>query len=62
MVGIEFNPAKRLQTLRARGLDMAEAGEVFEGPSLTFRNVRFAYGEDRFFKVGFLSGRMVVLA
>jgi len=61
-VEIEFDPAKRLRTLRARGLDMAEAGEAFEGPSLTFADVRFPYGEERFVTVGFLAGRMVVLA
>jgi uncharacterized DUF497 family protein len=61
-VEIEFGPGKRRQTLAARGLDMAEAGEVFDGPSLTFPDVRFAYGEDRFVTVGFMSGRMVVRA
>jgi uncharacterized protein len=61
-VEIEFDPAKRLQTLEARGLDMAEVREVFDGPSLTFPDVRFAYGEARFVTVGFMSGRMVVLA
>jgi uncharacterized DUF497 family protein len=62
LVRIDFDPVKRLRTLEARGLDMARAEEVFEGPSLTFTDVRFAYGEERFVTVGFLSGRMVVLA
>ena len=62
MVRIEFDPVKRLRTLDARGLDMAEAGRVFDGPAMTFPDMRFAYGEARFVTVGFLSGRMVVLA
>ena len=59
---VEFDPVKRHRTLGARGLDMAEAGEVFDGPTLTFPDVRAIYGEDRFVTVGFLSGRIVVLA
>jgi uncharacterized DUF497 family protein len=62
MVRIEFDPVKRLRTLEARGLDMAEAGKVFDGPAMTFADVRFDYGEARFVTVGLLSGRMVVLA
>jgi uncharacterized DUF497 family protein len=61
-VRVEFDPAKRLRTLAARGLDMADAEEVFDGPAMTFPDIRFAYGEERFVTVGFLSGRMVVLA
>ncbi len=59
---IEFDTEKRNATLEARGLDMADAGEVFEGAHMTFPDIRFDYGESRFVTVGFLSGRMVVLA
>lgn len=59
---IEFDPEKRNATLEARGLDMAEAGDVFVGEHLSFPDVRFGYGEDRFVTVGFLGGRMVILA
>ncbi len=58
----DFDPEKRNATLEARGLDMAEAGEVFQGSHLTFPDIRFEYGEDRFVTVGFMSGRLVVLA
>ena len=40
---IEFDPAKRDATLEARGLDMADAGEVFAGATLTVEDDR----EDR---------------
>ena len=58
---IEFDAAKRAATLQARGLDMARAGEVFAGATLTVEDDRRDYGEDRFITIGFLDGAMVVL-
>ena len=59
---MEFDAAKRAATLRVRGLDMARAGEVFAGATLTIEDDRGGdYGEDRFITVGFLDGAMVVL-
>ena len=58
---IEFDSAKRAETLNARGLDMARAGEVFEGATLTVEDDRRDYGEDRFITIGFLDAAMVVL-
>ena len=59
---IEYDPAKRDVTLEKRGLDMARAGEVLAGSHLTFPDIRFDYGEERFVTVGLLDERMVVLA
>ncbi len=56
---IAFDPAKRQATLDNRGLDMALSGEVFAGPTLTVPSDR--QGENRFFTLGFLNGRMVVV-
>ncbi|ANB36013.1 uncharacterized DUF497 family protein [Rhodovulum sulfidophilum] len=58
---IEFDQSKRDSTLEARGLDMADAAEVFDGPHMTVEDDRIAYGEARFITIGFMSGRMVVL-
>ena len=58
---IEFDPDKQAATLEHRGLDMADAERVFEGPCVTFPDLRQAYGEERFITLGLLSGRMVVL-
>ena len=58
---MEFDAAKRAATLQARGLDMARAGEVFAGATLTVEDDRQDYGEDRFITIGFLDGAMVVL-
>jgi uncharacterized protein len=58
---IEFDPAKRQAIIKARGLDMADAGQVFEGSTLTVEDDRQDYGETRNITVGHLDGRMVVL-
>jgi uncharacterized DUF497 family protein len=58
---IEFDPDKRDKTLAERGLDFARAGEVFAGPTLTQRDSREDYGEDRYITAGLLDGRMVVM-
>ena len=58
---IEFDPAKRDQTLQARGLDFADAGEVFAGPTVTLEDTRKDYGETRWISMGILDGRPVVV-
>ena len=58
---IEFDAVTRAATLKARGLDMARAGEVFAGATLTVEDDRRDYGEDRFITVGFLGDSMVVV-
>ena len=58
---VEFDAAKRDATLEVRGLDMARAGEVFAGATLTVEDDRQDYGEDRFITIGFLDDRMVIL-
>jgi len=60
-VRIEFDPAKRGLTLQNRGLDMARAGEVFDGPTITIEDDRRDYGETRFITIGRLQRRMVVM-
>jgi uncharacterized DUF497 family protein len=58
---ISFDPAKRAGTLAGRGLDFADAMEVFAGRTLDFPDERFDYGEERIVSVGHLRGRMVVI-
>jgi uncharacterized protein len=60
-VDIRFDPAKRAKTLEMRGLDFADAGQVFANEVATDRDTRRDYGEDRFITAGDLNGRMVVL-
>ena len=58
---MEFDAVKRAATLELRGLDMARAGEVFDGTTLTVEDDRRDYGEARFITIGFLDNTMVVL-
>ena len=58
---MEFDAVKRAATIELRGLDMARAGEVFDGPTLTVEDDRRDYGEARFITIGFLDNTMVVL-
>ena len=54
MMPIEFDPVKRHATLENRGLDMAEAGAVFVGVTITVDDDRRDYGEPRFITVGMM--------
>ena len=58
---IEFDPHKRAQTLKHRGLDFAKCAEAFAGLSVTIADQRMAYGEDRFITLALLGGRLVVI-
>ncbi|HYW16888.1 MAG TPA: BrnT family toxin [Allosphingosinicella sp.] len=57
---IEFDPAKREWTLRERGLDLAEAGRIFDHFRLTDEDQREDYGEVRLVTLGVLNGVVVV--
>ena len=59
---VTFDPAKRLITLRERGIDFAiDAAKVFAGRITTVTDDRFDYGEIRFSTAGWLNGRMVTV-
>lgn len=60
-MSIDYDPDKRAATLLHRGLDMADAAAVLDGPCVTFPDLRQDYGEDRYITLGLLVGRMVVL-
>ena len=60
-VDISFDPAKRAETLKSRGLDFADAGDLFAGRTITVQDHRFEYAEDRFITAGHIKGRCVVL-
>ena len=58
---ITFDPKKREWTLRTRGLDFAEAAEIFAGPTADDIDDRHDYGEVRIITAGYLRGRMVIV-
>ena len=60
-MALSWDLAKRDATLAARGLDFADAGQVFGGPLIEEADERFDYGEERRVTVGLLGDRMVVV-
>lgn len=58
---LTFDASKRDHTLKARGLDFADAAELFAGHHFTLLDTRQDYGEDRYITVGTLKGRMVII-
>ena len=58
---ISCDPAKRDTTLKERGLDFADASEVFAGPVFEIEDTRRDYGERRILCFGLLRGRLVVV-
>lgn len=58
----EWDEAKRQATFAARGLDFADAENVFAGFCVTIEDVRKDYGEARHITFGELDGRVVVMA
>jgi len=54
-----WDEAKRDRNLSDHGLDFADAREVFAGPTFTFEDDRFDYGEPRFVTLGILRGIIV---
>jgi uncharacterized protein len=58
---VNFDPEKRADTLRQRGLDFLDAPKAFAGVRFTFEDERLAYLEPRYITVGLLDGRMVIV-
>jgi uncharacterized DUF497 family protein len=58
---ITFDPNKRAWTLRERGLDFAEADEIFAGATADDIDLRKDYGETRIITAGYLRGRMMIV-
>lgn len=58
----EWDENKRRSNLAKHKLDFSDISQVFEGPTLTFEDDRFVYGEQRFITIGLLKGRIVVIA
>ena len=53
---------KRAANVEKHGLDFFDADQVFHGPTFTFQDTRFDYGEERFITLGLLRGTVVVIA
>ena len=53
-MAVTYDPAKREWTLRERGLDFADAEQVFAGPTLDDPDDQHDYGELRIITAGYL--------
>lgn len=58
---LTWDEAKRCATLLDRGLDFADAGEVFSHTVFEFEDVRRDYGECRMICFGLLAGRLMAV-
>ncbi|MCB8988480.1 MAG: BrnT family toxin [Ardenticatenaceae bacterium] len=56
-----WHETKRQLTLQKRGLDFAQAEQVFTGPTFTFEDDRRNYGEERFVTLGLMGEKVVVI-
>jgi uncharacterized DUF497 family protein len=58
----EWDERKRRSNLHKHGLDFEDCAKVFAGPTASWVDVRFDYGETRFRTIGLLNGRVVSIA
>lgn len=61
-MNIQYDEQKRQTTLEQRGLDFADAWQIFEGIHYTLEDERQDYGEQRFITIGYMNKRMVIVA
>ena len=59
---ITYDEAKRLRTLESRGLDFADAGQIFDDAHFTQEYDRYHYPELRYQTYGRINGRLVMIA
>ena len=59
---ITYDETKRLKTLQDRGLDFADAGQIFDDVHFTQEDDRYDYPEPRFQTYGLITGRLVMIA
>jgi hypothetical protein len=57
-----WDERKRHANRGRHGLDFADAEKVFSGPTFTFEDTRFHYGEQRWITMGLCNMAVVVIA
>jgi uncharacterized DUF497 family protein len=57
-----WDERKRKANLRNHKLEFVDAFRAFQGPTATYEDDRFAYGEQRFITLGLLDGIAVSIA
>jgi uncharacterized protein len=56
-----WDESKRSVNIKKHRLDFTNARKVFSGPTFTFDDKRFDYGEQRFVTIGLLDVNVVVI-
>lgn len=56
----EWNEEKNRLNIKERGLDFADAHEIFKSEMLINQDNRMDYGEDRFIGIGYIRGRVMI--
>lgn len=57
-----WDEGKRRVNIKKHGIDFADAPKIFAGPTFTFEDTRFDYGEQRWITVGLNELSVVVIA
>ncbi len=57
-----WNERKRNANIKKHGIDFTDVHRVFAGPTFTFEDTRFDYGEQRWITMGLCSFSVVVIA
>jgi len=58
----EWDESKRRENIHKHGIDFRDVLAVFDGPTLTYRDDRFSYGEHRYITIGLLRETVVLIA
>jgi len=61
LMRFSWHEPKRQTTLQKRGLDFAQAEQLFAGPTFTFEDDRRDYGEQRWVTLGLLREKVVII-
>jgi uncharacterized DUF497 family protein len=56
-----WDEKKRQSNIKKHGIDFSCAAEIFSGPTFTWEDIRFDYGEQRWITMGLLRALVVVL-
>jgi uncharacterized protein len=60
-MNFEWDEIKRKSNIKKHGIDFIDAPMIFDSYTLTIRDDRYNYGEQRFITFGILEGRVVVV-
>ena len=58
---VAFDPAKRIEVLQTRGVDLLRAALILIGPHLSYEDTRHDYGETRIIATGEVEGEFYTI-